>query len=147
MKASNNFITLLTKYEGLKLNAYPDPGTGAEPITIGIGSTRYQNGKKIKMGDTITKEQAIELLRSTLGKFESIVNKKVTIELNQNQFDALLLHTYNSGGSDTLFKLVNEGKDDEIAIWWTTKYITAGGKQLKGLVKRRKEELDLFNTK
>ena len=54
---------LLENYEGLRLNAYPDPASGGEPITIGVGATRYPPGfrfgrSKVMLGDTITKEEA-----------------------------------------------------------------------------------------
>jgi hypothetical protein len=34
--------------------------------------------------------------------------------------------------------------DKEIRTWFETKYITAGGKQLQGLVNRRKDEANLY---
>ncbi len=53
---------LLRNYEGLRLNAYPDPASGGEPYTIGIGATYYPTGfrlrGKVRMGDTITEEEA-----------------------------------------------------------------------------------------
>ena len=53
---------LLRDYEGLRLNAYPDPASKGEPYTIGIGATYYPPGfrlrGKVRMGDTITEEEA-----------------------------------------------------------------------------------------
>ena len=81
-------------------------------------------------------------------KFESIVKKNLKVKLEQHQFDALVSHTYNCGVSDTLYRLINTLPLDSeaIEIWWKTKYITAGGKQLNGLIKRRKVEYNLFKT-
>ena len=68
------------------------------------------------------------------------------VDVKQNEFDALVSHTYNTGGSTTLFRLVNAKADkDKIKNWFTTKYITANGKRLKGLVIRRQKEWLLYN--
>ena len=54
-------------------------------------------------------------------------------------------YTYNTGGSDTLFKLINQKAfKEQIQKWFETKYITANGVKLAGLVRRRKEESNLF---
>jgi len=132
-------LALIKEFEGCSLKAYLCP---AKKATIGYGNTFYTNGSKVKMGDTITQEQADELLRQTLKGFESIISKRIKVPLNQNQFDALVSHTFNTGGSDTLFKLINEGKD--VKQWWTTRYIQADGVVQKGLIRRRKAEYDLF---
>jgi lysozyme len=135
-------VALIKHFEGLRLSAYLCPASVA---TIGYGNTFYSNGSKVKIGDVITQQQADELLLLTLKSFESIVSKRVKVPLTQNQFDALVSHAFNTGGSDTLFKLVNEGRD--VHQWWTTRYIQADGKVLAGLVRRRKAEFDLFMSK
>jgi lysozyme len=135
-------VALIKEYEGCKLKAYLCP---AKKATIGYGNTFYSNGSKVKMGDVITQAQADELLRLILPEFESIVSKKVHVPITQNQFDALVSHAFNTGGSDTLFKLVNEGRD--VRQWWTTRYIQGDGKVLAGLVRRRKAEYNLFMSK
>ena len=93
----------------------------------------------------ISKEKGAEIFATVLPTYEKIVNSKVKIPLTQNQYDALVSHTYNTGGSDTLFSLVNKKASDEaIRKWFTERYITADGKVLKGLIRRRKAESDLF---
>jgi len=146
MKTSIKGIELLKKYEGWASKPYVDPGTGGKPYTIGYGNTFYEGGVKVKMTDApISKERGLELLKMILPAFEKIVDRKITIELNQNQFDAILSYVYNTGGSDTLYKLINQNSSiDMIKTWWTTKYITGGGRILQGLVKRRNEEFNLF---
>jgi lysozyme len=139
MKISKKGIDFIKRYEGFKANAYVCP---AGVITIGWGSTKNIDGTPIKMGQTLTEEEAEKMLLKDISKFEKIVNKKVTATLTQNQYDMLVSHTYNTGGSDTLFKLVNEGKD--VKDWWTKRYITGGGIVLKGLQKRRLEEYLIF---
>lgn len=145
MKTSVNGINLIKKFEGCKLNAYPDPGTGGDPWTIGYGNTFYSDGTKVKKGDKITQKQAEELLLMLLPRYEKIVIKNIKKPLTQNQFDALVSFCWNTGGSETLFKMINEQKsNDDIRQWYTTHYITGGGKVLKGLVNRRLDESNLF---
>ena len=81
--------------------------------------------------------------REELNKKEQ---KIIAAYLKQNEFDALVCHTYNTGGSNTLFKLVQMDADkDKIKSWWLEKYTTANGKKLQGLVNRRKKEWELYN--
>jgi lysozyme len=85
-----------------------------------------------------------ELIKSLEGR-ELTVSKKIKIPITQNQFDSLVSYTYNTGGSDTLFKLINKkAPEEQIRKWFETKYITANGVRLQGLVRRRKAESDLF---
>jgi lysozyme len=145
MVPSKKGIDLIKKYEGCQLKAYKCP---AGLWTIGFGNTFYEDGSKVIPGDVITQERAEKLLLNLLPKFANIVNKKIKVEINQNQFDALVSHTWNSGGSDTLFKLINnKATEAEIRNWFETKYITANGKVLKGLVDRRKTESNLYYEK
>lgn len=145
MKTGTAGINLIKLFEGCKLTAYKCP---AGIWTIGFGNTYYEDGSKIKEGDKITQERADALLANLLPKYEAIVKKKITIPLTQNQFDALVSYVWNTGGSDTLYKLINnKASDAEIRTWFETKYITGGGHVLPGLVKRRKAEADLFFKK
>jgi len=148
MKTGNNGIKLIKDFEGCSLKAYRDPVTGNLPITIGYGNTFYEDGSKIKLTDTITKEEAEDLLNSLLPRFEKIVNSKVTVKLTQNQFDALMSHTWNTGGSKTLFHFINSNAgDNAIKNWFLTKYITADGNPSSGLERRRKAESELYFKK
>jgi lysozyme len=92
----------------------------------------------------MTEVQAEKLLEYSLLKYENKVNKKLTLTVSQNMYDALVSHTYNTGGSDTLFRLVNEGKTQAAADWIRTRYTTAEGVVMPGLVLRRKSEAILF---
>lgn len=142
MQVSKNCIDLIKKWEGCKLNAYV---CEAGKNTIGFGNTFYEDGSKVKPGDKITQKRADQLLLNLLPKFENIVNKKITVALNQNQFDSLVSHTWNTGGSNTLFNLINTNAPKEkIRRWFETKYITANGKEYEGLKNRRIEEANLY---
>ena len=143
MRISEEGKDLIKLFEGCRLKAYK---CSAGVPTIGYGNTFYPNGDKVKMGDVITLEQARELFDDLIVRYERIVNSKLKVEVKQNEFDALVSHTYNTGGSSTLFKLVNmEAPKDKIKNWFTTKYITANGKRLQGLVNRRLKEWELYN--
>lgn len=143
MRISEEGKDLIKSFEGCRLNAYK---CSAGVPTIGYGNTYYPNGDKVQMDDVITLEQAKELFDDLIVRYERIVNSKLKVEVKQNEFDALVSHTYNTGGSTTLFKLVNMKADkDKIKNWFTTKYITANGKRLKGLVIRRQKEWLLYN--
>ena len=143
MKVSQNGIDLIKKFEGLRLEPYL---CSAKKPTIGYGSTFYPDGTPVKMTDgQITDEQAEQLLIDTLKPFERKVNRSVKVKLTQNQFDALVSHTFNTGGSETLFEIINRKCDiSMIRNWWTTTYISANKTVLRGLVNRRKEEFELF---
>jgi len=145
MKTSENGKQLIISFEGIKLNAYKCP---AGVPTIGVGNTFYTNGNKVKIGDKITLPQAMELFESLLPKYEKTVLDAIKVPLTQNQFDALVSFCWNCGSSKTLFKMVNE-KFSEINIvnWLCSHYITGGGKELPGLVRRRKAEATLFVKK
>ncbi|MGE4513789.1 MAG: lysozyme [Chryseobacterium sp.] len=143
MKTSQKGIQLILSFEGFSSKPYLD---SAGIPTIGYGNTYYPGGKKVTMKDpAISRERGAELFSSVLPTYEKIVDSKMKVALTQNQFDALVSHTYNTGGSDTLFSLINKKANSEtIRDWFTSRYITAGGKVLNGLVRRRKAEADLF---
>ena len=143
MKISEEGKDLIKLFEGCRLKAYK---CSAGVPTIGYGNTYYPNGDKVKMGDVITLEQARDLFDDLIVRYERIVESKLKVDVKQNEFDALVSHTYNTGGSSTLFKFVNMGAPKEkIKNWFTTKYITANGKRLQGLVNRRLKEWELYN--
>lgn len=137
MKTSENGLNLIKKFESLKLNAYLCP---AGIWTIGYGHTG-----NVKEGDLITKEIADELLIKDVEIFENKVKRNIKVELNQNQFDALVSYFFNIGYSEEMIKLVNQKASNErIRNWLENHYITANGKILEGLKLRRKAEADLF---
>lgn len=141
MKTSQIGIDAIKFFEGFKSKPYLCP---ANIATIGYGTTITKDGKRVKITDKpISEIEASELLQSTLITYENIVTKKITRELKPNEFDALVCFTYNTGGSKTLFEMVNS-QNPLLKAWWISHYITGGGKQLKGLIERRKAEAKLY---
>lgn len=139
MKTSPRGLALIRQFEGLRLLAYKD-AVGVP--TIGYGTTRG-----VKMGMTITKAQAEEMLRQDVERFEPEVQRLVRVPLNQNQWDALLSFTYNLGSanleSSTLLKLLNNG-DYRAAADQFPRWNKAKGAVLNGLTTRRAAERALF---
>ena len=97
--------------------------------------------------DGITKEQATELMMNELNKNERSINRLIKVELNQNQFDALCSFVYNLGAGSlqvsTLRKKLNNGEYLDAANEFL-KWVYGGGKKLKGLVRRRLAEREMF---
>jgi lysozyme len=97
--------------------------------------------------ETMTIKEAEDLLDVDIIKFERQVNKDLKISISQNQFDALVSHTFNTGGSDNLFALINGNSPFQMILdWFTNHYITANGIPSKGLKFRRQSEAVLFQT-
>ena len=140
---SKNGLHLTEQFEGLRLTAYPDPGTGGAPWTIGYGHT----GPDVHPGLTITQQQAENLLARDIQTASDAVNRLVKYELTQEEFDALVDFTYNCGAGNlqasTLLKKINAG-DMVGASKEFAKWNLANGHVLQGLVKRRQEEMRLF---
>lgn len=140
MKTGKKGLGLIKSFEGLKLTAYLCP---ANVWTIGYGSTHG-----VREGDRLGSEaEAEELLARDLGQYEDAVNKYVTVDLTQEQFDALVSFTYNLGAGafkgSTLLRFVNQkdfvGAADQFLRW-----NKAGGRVLAGLTRRRVAERELF---
>jgi lysozyme len=146
MIVTNDAIKLLHKYEGLVLDAYLCP---AKVPTIGYGNTFYEDGSKVKMGDKITKERAIELFENVLeNNFASQVKRLIKSRVTNNQFSALVSFAYNVGIGNlkrsTLLKLVNSNPNDPAIRNQFMRWNRAGGKVLLGLTRRRESEADLY---
>jgi len=145
MKTSQVGIDLIKSFEGCKLTAYK---CSAGVNTIGFGNTYYTNGNKVKLGDKITQDEANKLFLDLLPKYEKTVLDAIKVPLNQNQFDALVSFCWNCGSSNTLFKMINEKHSEmNIVNWLCSHYTKGGGKELPGLVRRRKAEAVLFVKK
>ena len=146
MKASQVCLNLIRDFEGLKVKPYKCP---AGIPTIGIGTTRYENGKPVTMGDpVITESRAWELLSNRLIGCESALKRFVTVELNQNEFDALVSFIYNVGegnfANSTLLRMLNAGDDRDDVSAQLLRWNKANGVPLDGLTRRRQAERSLF---
>jgi len=142
MKISLEGLALIKRFEGCRLEAYK---CSANVLTIGYGHTGG-----VKESDTITQEEADELLEKDVLKFEEYVEDNVIVELDQSQFDALVAWTFNLGPGNlresTMLKKLNDSDyasvPSEMKRW-----NKAGGKTLDGLIRRRNAEALLFQSK
>jgi len=133
MKISNKGIELIKSFEGCSLTAYKDP--------VGVYTIGYGHTSDVTPLMKISLTDAEDLLIKDLRKFEGYVNQ-LNLNLNQNQFDALVSFTFNCGYSN-LKKLVKNRSLIQIGNAILL-YNKAGGKVLNGLVRRRKAEHELF---
>lgn len=146
MKTSSKGLAIIKKHEGLRLEPYLCP---AGVPTIGYGNTYYEDGSKVTLTDSpISEARAEALLRSILDRYEKGINRYVQVEINQNQFDALVSFAYNVGlgalQKSTLLKRINNNPCDPDICNQFLRWVRAGGVKLKGLVKRRTEEAHLY---
>lgn len=140
-------LALIKEHEGLRLNAYPDPGTGGEPWTIGYGHTSAAGAPKVFQGMRILQQDAEDILKRDLKKFERAVAARVKVPLNDNQFSALVSFCFNVGEGNfeksSVLREVNAKRfanvPSKLAMW-----NKAAGKVMKGLVRRRADEGRLF---
>jgi len=147
MKTSEKGIEFIIAHEGLRLQSYPDPATGGEPWTIGVGLTSAAGIIDVKPGMKITLQQAHDYLVASLHQYEKAVNEAVTVPLEQNEFDALVSLCFNIGAANlkhsTVVKKLNAG-DREGAAHAFLMWDKANHHVLAGLHRRREDESHLF---
>jgi len=145
-------LALIKRFEGCAkrrsdgaFEAYPDPATGGDPWTIGWGAT----GKGIGPDTVWSQAECDERLESDLQRFAREVRSALgDAPTSPCQFDALVSFHYNTGAiaRATLTRLHKAGQFDAAAEEFG-KWVLAGGKRLKGLVRRREAEARLYRGK
>ena len=135
------------RWEGLKLTAYPDPGSrNGEPWTIGYGHTS-DGHLKVHRGLTIRPAQAEAALQYDLNETAAAGSDLVKVELTDNQFGALVSFAFNVGigafAKSTLLKRLNKG-DYAAVPQQMARWINNDGKPMDGLVNRRAAEAGLW---
>lgn len=150
MQVSPAGQSFIKREEALRLRPYDD-GVGFQ--TIGWG---HLLKKGELQGSSISKEKAQEWFDKDIEEVENAIYRLVTVDLNQNEFDALASWVFNLGEdkikSSTLLKKLNRGEKvavpNELKRW-----IYAGGKPSvgidgkSGLLGRRTREGELFMKK
>ena len=147
---------LIIRAEGFRSDAYL---CSAGVPTIGYGSIRYQDRDPVRLGDTISRDDAEQLLTHYIAtQIDPMVPRLITRPLTQPQYDAFASFLYNFGFEKcrgyTLTKVIADGPADntlealkaweaKIIHWWPV-YRMAGGKPLLGLYRRRVAELLTF---
>ena len=156
MKVSTKALSMIRHHEGVRQRSYRCP---ALLWTIGVGHVLYPEQGKLpldqRMGVPLkpeddrlfSMEEVNGILAADLHRFELGVERFCPVILTQGQFDALVSFSFNVGlgtlQRSTLRQKVlknnMEGAAEELL-----KYCMAGGKPLKGLQNRRRDERVLF---
>lgn len=153
MKPSQACIDLIKSFEGLRLKAYPDPGSvDGRPITIGWGTTNYLNAgvakygrSAVMLGDVITEHDAELELQATIARFAKVING-ATNKLNQQQFDSAVSFAYNTGPNTRQITRLQSGAIAEFRRMMMQYTKGGDGRVLPGLVRRRQAEAALWDS-
>jgi lysozyme len=156
MNVSDKLIEMLKHHEGVRQKPYQCP---ALLWTVGVGHVIDPNHAKVPLAErkalpipegwdrAISMEEVNAILRKDIQRFESGVLRLCPNGLTQGRFDALVSFAFNVGLGNlqrsTIRMKHNRGEFDEAAeafMMWTK----AGGRELPGLVKRRKDEKSLY---
>ena len=134
--------TLCIKFEGVYLRPYLCP---AGVPTIGVGATFYEDGRKVSLNDPpISRERAIQLLHFHIRRH--FLPKTVRLCPGADtpaRVAALCDFAFNLGhgalAGSTLRRKVNAGEWEEARVQ-ILRWTRAGGRVLRGLVRRRQAE-------
>jgi len=145
MQISFNGIKSLKELEGFRKDAYKDTGG---VWTIGYG-TIMLNGRPVEQGMSITDPEAEVALQADLAWAQTAVNQLVRVPLKQSMYDALVSFVYNVGmnafSKSTMLRKLNlkdyAGASKEFSRW-----VYDNGKEIKGLVARRRIEQSMFDN-
>lgn len=133
-------IKLIKSLEGFRAEPYVCAGGY---LTIGYGHRLLPSDSYKK----ISREKAEQILENDLCRVERAVLKYINVEVNDDQFAALVSFTFNVGVAalqrSVLRQKINYGHYDDGAKEFL-KWVYAGGRKIIGLVRRRKLESDLF---
>lgn len=148
LSLSDDGVRLIAGFEGFRSDLYNDP---AGHCTIGYGHLVHlgncDGSEPADLRKGISRKRARELLRDDAASAEAAVNDAVKVPLGQEQFDALVSFVFNVGTGafrrSTLLRLLNDGGYDDVPKQ-LDRWVKAGGKTLEGLVRRRKDEGELF---
>jgi lysozyme len=146
MDLSARGLKMLYEFEG-RHKKLPDGRYKAYRCPANVATIYCGLTKGVKDGMIVTEAEGERLLVKELSGYEDAVERLVKVELNQNEFDALVLLVFNIGigafQKSTLLKLLNQGKRDAASAQFM-RWVNGGGKRLNGLVKRRAAEAALF---
>ena len=134
-------VVSIAQYEGYKDRAYvPVPG---DKVTIGHGTTQYPDGSPVRMGDKVTPERAMVLLKHDASRFEQAVKRCAPVPMHQHEYDAFVSLTYNIGDGafcgSTAARLLKAG-DYAGACKQILRWNKFKGVPLRGLTLRREKE-------
>jgi len=145
---------LIKEFEGCHLTAYPDPLSGAEPYTIGYGTTRYPGGRRVNRGDKITVIEADMFMRTEVDQIAAKLAGTVPFwsEMTDGQQSALISFSYNLGsgfygsaGFETISKRLRERDWNAMPAAFEL-YRNPGTNVEAGLLRRRRAEGEVWRS-
>lgn len=140
---TKNGLELIKRFEGFEPEIYLD---AAGLPTIGYGHL-IRKGEHKMFENGISREAGEALLIKDVQAAERAVLRLIEVPLTDGQFDALVSFTFNLGGGalqrSTLRRKVNREEHDEVPREFL-RWVWAGGRKLKGLIRRRETEIDLY---
>jgi lysozyme len=146
VKTGSKGLAIIKEFEGLRLEAYR---CAAGVWTIGYGHTAAAGPPTVVPGMVMTRAQAEAALIRDLVQYERAVASAVKVPLTQDQFDACVSLCYNIGigafRGSTVVRRINAGRMAEVPsafMMWTK----GGGRELPGLVRRRRAEAALWRS-
>lgn len=151
-KIPQQAIDIIKEFEGFSAKAYYDPLSGNLPITIGYGSTRRRDGSRFMIGNTVTQQEAEDLLSYQLETDYLPTLQKIPYwnEMNDNQKSALLSFAYNLGanfygssGFNTITRSLKNKEWSEVPSALSL-YVNPGTNVEAGLRRRRTAEANLW---
>lgn len=146
MNISDEGLRLIKSFEGYHTRQ-KDGSCAAYLCPAGVPTIGFGCTEGVKLGMVWSAGEAEAALRREIAKFETAVTKSVTVEINQNEFDAMVSLAYNIGAAgfakSTVLKRLNKGDRSGAATAFEM-WKSGGGRVLPGLVSRRKREAALF---
>jgi lysozyme len=140
---TQNGLDLIKRFEGFSRTVYFCP---AGYPTIGYGHV-VKDDEDFSAG--VDEEQAEELLCQDAQIAERAVLRLINVPLTDGQFDALVSFTYNLGSGalqrSTLRRKINREEHAEVPEQFM-RWVWAGGRKLKGLIRRRAAEANLYSS-
>lgn len=142
---SQQGLALIKRFEGFSPTIYLD---AAGLPTIGYGHL-LRPGEAEMFARGISEEAGIALLIKDVQKAEQAVLRLVHVPLSEGQFDALVSFTFNLGSGalqrSTLRRKVNREEHADVPPEFM-RWVWAGGKKLRGLIRRREAEAALYES-
>lgn len=150
MKISDKGVEFIADFEGYH-RALPNGDCTTYYCPAGVLTIGYGCTEGIRAGEVWTKKQALDRFKQELAKHEAAVNRVVTVDMTQNQFDALVSFSYNLGtgalASSSIVKQLNAGNPDAAARFFNlycNAKVNGRLQKLPGLVRRRAGETAMF---
>ena len=139
MKTSTKGLFALMNHEGVALASYKD---SVGVWTVGCGHTKHAGHPIPAPGLRITLERAVQLFRRDVKKYETAVDRSITVPVQQHEFDALVSFHYNTGAiaKASFVKKLNAGDRAGAAAGMMA------WKKPPEIIGRRKKEQHLFRT-